>query len=165
MRDLMMFLKEAWPQISSTAAPRICSRPLPWAWQKASLGGGGLDDVSGGGRAPDVLDGRRQDLFPAFAVGLAEGVIGGLVAVVGSDQGKVFARGVDDGFVAFPHFLRGPAPGDFVAEVAVGGGKFGGPLFQRLVEHLQPGIGLMEPTMLCLKRQEGLGEESLNGMV
>src|SRR5437870_8581824 len=75
----------------------------------------------------------------------AIGIVDGFVAIVGSDQRQEFARGVDDGFVSFPHFLGCLAPGDFVAELAVGRGELGGAVLQRFIQLPQRKLGSGKP--------------------
>ena len=123
-----------------------------------------LDDIPKSGPAPDILHGEADNLLPGLAVSLTVSVVGRLIAVVGRDEGQEFTRGVDDRLVAFPHLFRGFSPGNLVAEFAVGRRQFGGPFFQRLVQHAQPGVGFMETAVLSLKRRQCLHEEILDGL-
>ena len=89
-------------------------------------------------------------------------VVDGFVAIVGSDQRQEFSRGVDDGFVAFPHFLGRLAPGDFVAELAVGGGELGGAALQRFIQLSQTDVGFEETAVMRFERRQRLHEEILD---
>ena len=111
----------------------------------------GFDDVSEGGPAPEVFHGGAENFLPAFAMRLAISVVGGFVTVIRRDQREKFARGVDDGFVTFPHLFGGFAARNFVAELPIRGRQFGRPLFQRLVQVAQAVVGFMEAPVLRFK--------------
>ena len=119
----------------------------------------GFDDVLKCFLSPKVRHCGVENFLAGLPVRPAVGIVDGLIAVIRADQCEEFARGVDDGLVTFPHLLGRLAPADFMAELAVGGGQFGGTVFQSLVQFPQRDVGFPETTVMRFERRKSLHEK------